>query len=282
MQVLVNGVSLGAVLFLMAAGLSLLIGSMGVLNLAHGAVYMVGAYIAWMICVDLGLPFPVAVLVAGIGTGLLGIVLERLFHMIQGEADQQILLSFGLIFVLVNVSQWIWGAVPKSPFKVSWLEGAVRIGSTSIPTARLAIAVVGFFVAFLLGFVQDRTRVGAIVRAGMDDPEMVRSLGINLDLVIAGVFILGSAVAGIAGAMGGLVLGASSAQAIDVLLLALIVVVVGGVGSVPGTFAAAILIGVLDAYSRSWLPEMSTVVLYALMALVLAVRPTGLSGREAR
>ena len=266
----------------MAAGLSLLIGSMGVLNLAHGAVYMVGAYIAWMICVDLGLPFPVAVLAAGIGTGLLGIVLERLFHMIQGEADQQILLSFGLIFVLVNVSQWIWGAVPKSPFKVSWLEGAVRIGSTSIPTARLAIAVVGFLVAFLLGFVQDRTRVGAIVRAGMDDPEMVRSLGINLDMVIAGVFVLGSAVAGIAGAMGGLVLGASSAQAIDVLLLALIVVVVGGVGSVPGTFAAAILIGVLDAYSRSWLPEMSTVVLYALMALVLAVRPTGLSGREAR
>ncbi len=282
MQIFANGVSIGAVLFLMSAGLSLLIGAMGVLNLAHGAVYMIGAYIGWTICVDHGLPFPVAVLGAGVGTALLGFVFERLFHLIQGQADQQILLSFGLIYVLVNLSQWIWGAVAKSPFQVSWLSGAVHIGGTVIPTARLAIAVVGFFVAGVLWFVQDKTRAGAIVRAGMDDPNMVRALGINLDVVVAGVFILGSAVAGVAGAMGGLVLGASSSQAIDVLLLALIVVVVGGVGSVAGTFASAMLIGVLDAYSRSWLPEMSSVVLYALMALVLIIRPTGLSGRVAR
>lgn len=282
MQIFANGVSIGAVLFLMSAGLSLLIGAMGVLNLAHGAVYMIGAYIGWTICVDHGLPFPVAVLGAGVGTALLGFVFERLFHLIQGQADQQILLSFGLIYVLVNLSQWIWGAVAKSPFQVSWLSGAVHIGGTVIPTARLAIAVVGFFVAGVLWFVQDKTRAGAIVRAGMDDPNMVRALGINLDVVVAGVFILGSAVAGVAGAMGGLVLGASSSQAIDVLLLALIVVVVGGVGSVAGTFASAMLIGVLDAYSRSWLPEMSSVVLYALMALVLVIRPTGLSGRVAR
>jgi len=255
---------------------------MGVLNLAHGAVYMVGAYLGWTICVENGLPFPVAVIGAGVGTALIGVFFERLFHLIGGQADQQILLSFGLVEVLVNLSQWIWGAVAKSPFQVSWLAGSVKVGSASIPVARLAIAVVGFLVAGLLWFVQDRTRVGAIVRAGMDDPGMVRALGINLDLVVAGVFVLGSAVAGVAGVMGGLVLGASSAQAIDVLLLALIVVVVGGVGSVVGTFSAAILIGVLDAYSRSWLPEMSSVVLYALMALVLVVRPTGLSGRAAR
>ena len=282
MQIVANGVSIGAVLFLMAAGLSLLIGSMGVLNLAHGAVYMAGAYLGWTICVDNGLPLPVAVIGAGVGTALIGVFFERLFHLIGGQADQQILLSFGLVEVLVNLSQWIWGAVAKSPFQVSWLAGSVKVGSASIPVARLAIAVVGFLVAGLLWFVQDRTRVGAIVRAGMDDPGMVRALGINLDLVVAGVFVLGSAVAGVAGVMGGLVLGASSAQAIDVLLLALIVVVVGGVGSVVGTFSAAILIGVLDAYSRSWLPEMSSVVLYALMALVLVVRPTGLSGRAAR
>lgn len=282
MQVFANGVSIGAVLFLMAAGLSLLIGAMGVLNLAHGAVYMVGAYIAWAIFVDRGLPFPVAVLGAGVGTALIGLAFERLFRLIRGQADQQILLSFGLIYVLVNVSQWVWGAVAKSPFLVSWLSGAIHLGSTSIPMVRLAIAVVGFVVAGLLWFIQDRTRAGAVVRAGMDDANMVRALGINLDLVVAGVFVLGSALAGIAGAMGGLVLGASTAQAIDVLLLALVVVVVGGVGSVAGTFAAAMLIGVLDAYSRSWLPEMSSVVLYALMALVLVVRPTGLSGRVAK
>jgi branched-chain amino acid transport system permease protein len=281
-QVLTNGVAIGAVLFLMAAGLSLLIGAMGVLNLAHGAVYMVGAYIAWMIFVDYGLPFPVAVIGAGLGTALLGVVLQPLFHRLQGQVDQQILLSFGLIFVGVNLSQWTWGAVAKSPFRVSWLSGAVDVGSASVPVARVAIAVVGFVVAAVLWFVQDRTRIGSIVRAGMDDADMVRALGVNLDRVVVGVFVLGSAVAGVAGAMGGLVLGASSSQAIDVLLLALIVVVVGGVGSVGGTFAAAILIGVLDAYSRSWFPEVSSVVLYAFMALVLVVRPTGLSGRAAQ
>lgn len=282
MQVLANGVAVGAVLFLMAAGLSLLIGAMGVLNLAHGAVYMVGAYLAWTIGIDHGLPFPVAVAGAGVGAAVLGVAFERLFHLIQGRPDEQILLSFGLIYVITNATQWIWGPIAKSPFQVSWLSGSVELGSVAIPTVRLAIAAVGFVVAAVLWFVQERTRAGAIVRAGMDDPSMVRALGINLDVVVAGVFVLGSAVAGVAGAMGGLVSGPSSAQAIDVLLLALIVVVVGGVGSVAGTFVAAILIGVLDAYSRSWFPGMSSVTLYALMAAVLVVRPTGLSGRVAR
>ena len=146
MQIFANGVSIGAVLFLMAAGLSLLIGAMGVLNLAHGAVYMVGAYIGWMICVDHGLPFPVAVLGAGVGAAVIGLGFERLFHLIQGQADQQILLSFGLVYVLVNLSQWIWGAVAKPPFQVSWLSGAVHVGSASIPVARLAIAVIGLII----------------------------------------------------------------------------------------------------------------------------------------
>lgn len=281
-QILVNGIAVGSVLFLMAAGLSLLVGAMGVLNLAHGAVYMIGAYIAWMIFVDRDLPFAIAVIGAGLGAALLGALLQPMFQRVQGQIDQQILLSFGLIFVAVNLSQWIWGAVAKSPFQVSWLSGALNVGSASVPIARLAIAAVGFAVAALLWFVQDKTRIGSIVRAGMDDADMVRAMGINLGRVVTGVFVLGSAVAGVAGAMGGLVLGASTAQAIDALLLALIVVVVGGVGSVGGTFAAAILIGVLDAYSRSWFPEVSSVVLYALMAFVLVVRPTGISGRVAK
>jgi len=279
MQVFANGIAVGAVLFLMASGLSLLIGAMGILNLAHGAVYMVGAYLAWEIGIDRGLPFPLAVVGAGVGAAVLGVVLERLYRPISGLPDEQILLSFGLIYVTTNVMQWIWGPIAKSPFQVSWLLGSFNIGGVAIPKVRLAIALVGFVVAAVLWYVQERTRVGAIVRAGMDNADMVRALGVNLGRVVVAVFVLGSAVAGIAGAMGGLVMGASSALAIDVLLLALIVVVVGGVGSVRGTFVAALVIGVLDAFSRDWFPDMSSVVLYLVMAVVLVVRPTGLSGR---
>lgn len=280
MQVMANGVAIGAVLFLMASGLALLIGAMGVLNLAHGAVYMIGAYLGWWIAIDQGLPFPLAILGAAGGAALLGLVLEQLFKRVPGMPDEQILLSFGLVFVLTNLAQWVWGPVAKAPFLIDWLDGSVQVGSVSIPTVRFAIAFVGFAVAIVLWLVQERTRTGAIVRAGMDNPNMVRALGIDLDRVVLGVFVLGSAVAGVAGATGGLVLGASSSQAIDVLLLALVVVVVGGVGSVTGTLAAALLIGVLDAYSRSWFPDVSSVVLYLLMAVVLVVRPTGISGRS--
>ena len=242
-----NGVAVGAVLFLMASGLALLIGAMGVLNLAHGAVYMVGAYLGWWIAIDQGLPFPLAIVGAAGGAALLGLVLERLYRQISGLPDEQILLSFGLVFVLSNLVQWVWGPVAKAPFRISWLDGAVDIGSVAIPTVRFVIALVGFAVAIVLWLVQERTRAGAIVRAGMDNPNMVRALGIDLDRVVVGVFVLGSAVAGIAGATGGLVLGASSSQSIDVLLLALVVVVVGGVGSVAGTLGAAMLMNVRAA-----------------------------------
>ncbi len=281
MQVVANGVALGAVLFLMASGLALLLGAMGVLNLAHGAVYMVGAYTTWMLVVSHGWPIVVGVAAAGLTCAVLGVVLERLFRTIPGRPNEQILLSFGLIYVLGNLAQVLWGPVAKAPFQVSWLDGAVHLGSVAIPANRLAIAVVGFAIALVLWFVQDRTRVGAMVRAGMDDAEMTRALGINLDRVVLGVFVLGSAVAGIAGGIGGLVLGASTEQPMDVLLLALIVVVVGGIGSIPGTLAASILIGLLDAYSRYQFPAMSSVILYLLMAAVLVLRPTGLSGRAA-
>jgi branched-chain amino acid transport system permease protein len=281
MQVLANGVALGAVLFLMGSGLALLLGAMGVLNLAHGAVYMVGAYTTWTLAISEGWPLVAAVLAAGAACAVLGVVLERLFRVMPGRPNEQILLSFGLIYVLTNLAQQVWGPIAKTPFRVESLDGALRVAGVSIPINRLAIALVGFAIALLLWWVQDRTRVGAMVRAGMDDAEMTRALGINLDRVVLAVFVLGSAVAGIAGGIGGLVLGASTAQPMDVLLLALIVVVVGGIGSIPGTLIASLMIGLMDAYSRFQFPEMSSVMLYVLMAVVLVARPTGLSGRTA-
>lgn len=281
MQIVANGVALGAVLFLMGSGLALLLGAMGVLNLAHGAVYMIGAYTTWTLAISQGWPLVTAVLASGVVCAAIGVVLERLFRFIPGKPNEQILLSFGLIYVLSNLAQVVWGPIGKTPFQVAWLEGAVRVGGVAIPANRLAIASVGFAIALVLWLVQDRTRVGAMVRAGMDDAEMTRALGINLDRIVMTVFVLGSAVAGIAGGIGGLVLGASTNQPMDVLLLALIVVVVGGIGSVPGTLVASLMIGLLDAFSRYQFPQMSGVILYLLMALVLVARPTGLSGRTA-
>lgn len=281
MQVVANGVALGAVLFLMASGLALLLGAMGVLNLAHGAVYMVGAYTTWTLVIAEGWPLAASIVAAGLVCAVLGVALERLFRVMPGRPNEQILLSFGLIYVLSNLAQVIWGPIAKTPFRVEALEGAIRVGGVAIPANRLAIALVGFVIALLLWLVQDRTRVGAMVRAGMDDAQMTRALGINLDRVVLAVFVLGSAVAGVAGGIGGLVLGASTAQPMDVLLLALIVVVVGGIGSIPGTLVASLLIGLLDAFSRYQFPDMSSVILYLLMAAVLVLRPTGLSGRTA-
>lgn len=281
MQVVANGVALGAVLFLMGSGLALLLGAMGVLNLAHGAVYMVGAYTTWTLAISRDWPLVGAVLAAGAVCAVLGVILERLFRVIPGRPNEQILMSFGLIYVLGNLAQLMWGPIAKSPFQVAGLQGAVQVGDVAIPANRLAIAAVGFAIALLLWLVQDRTRVGAMVRAGMDDAEMTRALGINLDRVVLAVFVLGSAVAGIAGGIGGLVLGASTNQPMDVLLLALIVVVVGGIGSVPGTLVASLMIGLLDAFSRYQFPEMSSVMLYLLMVAVLVARPAGLSGRVA-
>ena len=279
MQVIANGLALGAVLFLIGSGLALLLGAVGVLNLAHGAVYMAGAYVTWTFGMLMGWPFPLAVGMAAVACAVLGLVFERLFRLVPRSPNEQILLSFGLIYIMANVAQWIWGPVAKPPFDVSWLAGSVQLGVVAIPVGRLAIAVVGFGIAVLLWYVQDKTRIGAIVRAGMDDATMTRALGINLNLVVVAVFVLGSAVAGIAGGVGGLVLGASSDQPMQILLLALIVVVVGGVGSVSGTIVAALLIGLLDSVSRFLFPDMAVVVLYALMVAVLVIRPTGLSGR---
>lgn len=150
MQVLANGVALGAVLFLMGSGLALLLGAMGVLNLAHGAVYMVGAYTTWTLVVAEGYPLVVAVVAAGVVCGALGLLLERLFRFIPGRPNEQILLSFGLIYALANLAQWVWGPIAKTPFRVTWLEGSVHLGGIAIPANRLAIAAVGFVVAVLL------------------------------------------------------------------------------------------------------------------------------------
>ncbi|MDQ1696815.1 MAG: branched-chain amino acid transport system permease protein, partial [Frankiaceae bacterium] len=197
MLTLLNGISFGLILFLLASGLSLVIGAMGVLNLAHGALYMIGAYVGWSVAIDLKLNFVFAVMAGALAAGAAGVLMERaFFQRLRGAPDEQILASFGFLYIFTDLVKVLWGPTAKAPFQVPALSGSVTVGDFSYPVVRVVIIGVGLAFALGLWWVQSRSRVGAIVRAGMDDREMVRAMGINIRRVSAGLFLLGSAVAG--------------------------------------------------------------------------------------
>ena len=278
---LLNGISFGMVLFLLASGLSLIVGVMGILNLAHGALYMVGAYVGWNMAVRSGLNFGLAVLAGGLVAGLLGLVLERGFlrHLYK-QLNEQVLLTFGFIYILTNLVQWVWGPVYRAAFTAPFLSGSFLIMDRSYPTARIATILIGLILAIGLWWLQDKTRVGAIVRAGMDNAEITRALGINLRRVSTAVFFLGAFIAGVAGVIGAQLLGAYTALGIDILLLALVVLIVGGVGSIQGALVGALLIGVIDAFGKALFPELARFTIYLAMITILVIRPWGLLGRK--
>ena len=278
---MLNGISFGFILFLLASGLSLIMGVMGILNLAHGALFMIGAFAGWSIATDLGLYYWLAVVIGGLSAGLVGLVIERgLFRFLHNQLNEQVLVSFGLVFILTNATQWAWGPISRAQYTADFLSGAVHFGGYSYPATRFAIIAIGLVLAVGLWWLQDRTRVGAVVRAGMDNREMAMGLGINLERISIAVFFLGSFIAGFAGVVGAQVLGASSAQSVDVLLLSLVVVVVGGVGSIQGALLGGILIGIVDAFGKTLFPEFSMFTIFLAMVLILLARPSGLLGRR--
>lgn len=278
---LLNGISWGSILFLVASGLSLILGVMGILNLAHGALYMVGAFVGWSIAVKYGLSFWLAASMGGLSAGLIGLVIERGFlrHLYK-QLNEQVLLTFGLVHILVNSTVWIWGARSRAPFTTPFLSGSVSIMGWSYPMSRIAIIVIGGLLATGLWWLKNKTRVGAMVRAGMDDREMTVGLGINLPLVSVGVFFLGAFLAGFAGVIGAQVLGVYPGLAMDILLLALVVVIIGGVGSVEGALLGSMVIGIVDSFGKALFPNFAMFTIYLVMVVSLSVRPRGLLGRK--
>ena len=175
---------------------------------------------------------------------------------------------------------WIWGSIAKPPYSAKFLSGAFTIVGWPYPYTRVAIIIVGLVVAAALWWLQAKTRIGAIIRAGMDDRELTKGLGINLELAAAILFFAGAFLAGFAGVIGAQLIGANLGLGLDILLLALIVVVIGGMGSVAGSFVGAMMIGLVDAFGKILFPEMAMFTLYFLMVIVLIVKPTGLLGRK--
>jgi branched-chain amino acid transport system permease protein len=278
---LLNGISLGSILFLLASSLSLIMGVMGILNLAHGALYMVGAYVGWTIAMRYELNFGLAVLAGGVAAGLVGLVVERgFFRHLYRQLNEQVLLSFGLIYIVTNLCRLVWGPRSRAPFTASFLSGSFPIMGISYPFSRIMIIFIGLFVALGLWWLQDKTRVGAIVRAGMDDKEMVSGLGVNLERISVVVFFVGASIAGGTGVVGAELLGANLQLSIDVLLLALVVVIVGGVGSVQGALLGGMLIGCIDSLGKTLFPQAAMFTIYLAMIIILLARPTGLLGRK--
>jgi branched-chain amino acid transport system permease protein len=254
---------------------------MGILNLAHGALYMVGAYVGWTIAVQYGMNFWLAVLMGGLAAGIIGLLIERVFlSRLYKQLNEQVLLTFGFIYVLTNLSIWIWGADVRGPFTAPFLAGSFSFGEWTYPISRVGIIFIGLMLAVALWWLMDKTRVGAIVRAGMDDQEMTMGLGINLGLVSTTIFFLGSFVAGFAGVIGAQMLGVNPGLALSVFQLSMVVLVVGGLGSIQGALLGGIVIGGIDSFGKALVPEFSTFFVYLAMVIILIVRPRGLLGRR--
>lgn len=278
---MLNGISFGMVLFLIAAGFSLIFGAMGILNLSHGALYIVGAYVGWSLAVQQGMNYGLAVLLGGLSAALIGLVTERVFlRHLYNQHTEQILLTFGFIYILTDLCQWIWGPEYLAPYGIPFLSGSLGFGGLYYPKMRFAIILLGIVLVTGLWWLQEKTRIGAIIRAGMDNKEMTLGLGINLDLASTLSFCFGAFLAGIAGVIGSNLLGVYPFLSHETLLWAFVVVIVGGVGSVQGSLLGGLIIGLVDAFGKALFPELAMFTIYLAMVLILAVRPTGILGRQ--
>ncbi len=274
-----NGVSLGMLLFLLAAGLSLIFGLMGIMNLAHGSFYVLGAYVAVSVVGATG-SFLFGLAAATAAVAAVGSGLHRgLLHRFHGRELAQVLLTFGVLFIVSDVTVWIWGGNPRSLPKPAFLRGSLQVGTLTFPTYRFLVIAVGLAVAAALWLFQERTPYGATVRAGVDDEEMARGVGIHTPRLFTGVFALGAFLAGLGGVIGGPFVGVYPGADFEILLLALVVVIIGGLGSLRGAFVASLLVGLLDNLGKALFPDLALFTIFAPMAVILAVRPTGLFGR---
>ena len=277
----INSVSFGGLLFLLSAGFSLIFGLMRIPNLTHGSFFMLGAYVGVSL-VALGLDFWTAALLSALAIAAVGGVIERfLLRRLQGQELAQVLLTLGLSFMIADLCLMRWGGDPIPLNAPAALAGRVPILAFQFPTYRLVLVLIAVAVAAGLWLMLERTRLGAMIRAGVDDAPMARVMGIRVSLLFTTVFCLGAGLAGFAGVLGGPILSVYPGLDGDMLPLALIVVILGGTGSLLGSLVGSFVIGFLYNFGQAKLPELSYIILFLPMLLVLVLRPQGLFGRKA-
>ena len=276
-----HGLAFAMVLYLVSVGLSITMGLMGFVNLAHGAFAAIGGYIAITLMNQAQVPFPLALLIAALSMGALGMVLERtLYSRLYGSTElNQVLFTIGLIFIATAVSRWIWGPLSLPLRPPSYLQGEVNLLFRSFPAYRSFLILAGALMVTLLWLGLERTRFGAKVRAAVDNRRMAQSVGIDTSRLFTLTFGLGSALAALGGAVGADILALDPDYALEHLVYFLIVVAVGGLGSIKGPFIAALALGTADIGFKYLLPQFGAFFIYAMTLAVLLWRPHGLFGR---
>jgi branched-chain amino acid transport system permease protein len=271
-----DAAALGALLFLVSAGMSMIFGLMRIINVAHGSFYLLGAYIAFgmlRVVDNQFLAYAVAIAVVTVfGAVLYATLIDR----VGTQPLRQILLTFGVVLVVGDIALIFWRGVPAALPMPELLNGQFGIGPFIFPVYRLFVVGLGLAIAIGLDVAQRRTRIGAMIRAGSDDLVMLACMGINVRILFVCVFAFGAALAALGGVLGGMFLGVFPGIDLEIVNLAFVVVIVGGLGSMRGAFAASLLIGLLDNITKAYFPELSLFAIYLLLVLVLAFRPTGL------
>jgi branched-subunit amino acid ABC-type transport system permease component len=278
-----NGLAYGALLFLLSVGLTLIFGMLDVVNLAHGSFYMLGAYAGLATLAVTG-NFWLAALAAPLAVGLIGALVERglLRPLYRRSPLDQVLLTFGLIYVFEDLVKWGWGGRIRSISPPELFSGRVSFGGLTLPSYRLFVIVFGLLMALVLWLVIEKTRLGAVIRAGVYDAEMTAGLGIDIGRVFTWVFAFGAALGGLSGVIAGPIQSAYPSMGVSILIPALMVVVVGGLGSLKGSLVGSLIIGQAETFGKAWLPGFSMLMIYVVMALIVVLRPQGLFGRPLR
>ncbi|WIM09821.1 MAG: ABC transporter, permease protein 1 (cluster 4, leucine/isoleucine/valine/benzoate) [Enhydrobacter sp.] len=296
---MLNGVQLGLLMFLLAAGLTLTFGIMDLVNLAHGSLYMMGAYFAWTL-IGLTDSFMLGTLLALPACFLLGVIVEIVVarRLYARDHLDQVLATFGLILFFNELVRAIWGPEGRSIAVPAFLNRTVNVlPGVPYPAYRFALIVAGVAVAILLAWLVARTRLGMLIRAGASNRRMIAALGVNIELLFSLVFGLGAVFAGLAGLMAAPIASVKIGMGDDILIVAFVIIVIGGIGSIKGAFVAAMVVGQIDIVGRAFLPDLlktfmgaasasaaapaiSQVLIYVVMAAVLVWRPTGLFGQR--
>lgn len=276
---LLNGATFAALLFVVASGFTLIFGLMRIVNLAHGALYLFGGYLGLTISM-MGGNFYVAAIGAAIGVALMGLIIDLgLLRFVKGNELRQVLLTLGVAFVLNDLALVLWGGDTFSIPVPSYLDGPFEMGDVTYPKYRLFVLLVGVFIFIALWLLMAKTKLGALIRAGVDDSETVSAMGVDIKKIFIYTFMLGAALAGLGGVMGGAFLTLYPTADSEILVFSLAVVIIGGRGSLVGAAVGSLLVAMLANFGQVWFPELAYFVIFGPMAVLLAFRPLGLFGK---
>ena len=264
---------------MIAAGMSIIFGLMNVLNMAHGTFFALGAYIAYSF-IQLKLGFWLSLALSILVVMAFSLLMERfLLVRLYGDHARQMLLTFGIMFMFTDLMKWIWGPHPLTMPTPQLFNYSMSMGIVSFPVYRIFVIAVGLILAWVLWYMENRTQIGAVIRAGVDDREMLGALGIHVKAVFAGVFAFGAGIAALGGGLAGPILSLYSGMDGEVLMLSMVIVVIGGLGTWKGSFVCALLVGMIETLGQIWFPSLSMALIFIVMLVILLIKPSGLFGK---